>query len=145
MCKLNLIARDQPPATAGGSDIMPVRTPKDLAQLLKLGKIEPVYFLYGSEVYLRDQAIRLITDTALTGTLLPGITRDSLLKLAADLGYGVEERRVSVEEWRQGCADGSLSVRLDIGAVGARVVARGDRARKKHRGKDWRRAHHSVS
>jgi len=42
-------------------------------------------------------------------------------------------------------ADGSLSVCLNIGAVGARVVARGDRARKKHRGKDWRRAHHSVS
>ena len=49
---------------------MPVRTRKDLEQSLKQGQIEPVYFLYGSEVYLRDQAIRLITDTALTGTLL---------------------------------------------------------------------------
>jgi len=49
---------------------MPVRTRKDLEQALKQGQIEPVYFLYGSEVYLRDQAIRLLTDTALTGTLL---------------------------------------------------------------------------
>jgi len=59
---------------------------------------------------------RLVTP-ALTGTLLPGITRDSLLKLAADLGYGVEERRVSVEEWRRGCADGSLSEAFACGTA----------------------------
>ena len=59
---------------------------------------------------------RLVTP-ALTGTLLPGITRDSLLKLAADLGYGVEERRVSVAEWRQGCADGSLTEAFACGTA----------------------------
>lgn len=59
---------------------------------------------------------RLVTP-ALTGTLLPGITRDSLLKLAADLGYGVEERRVGVEEWRRGCADGSLSEAFACGTA----------------------------
>lgn len=59
---------------------------------------------------------RLVTP-ALTGTLLPGITRDSLLKLAADLGFGVEERRVSVAEWRQGCADGSLSEAFACGTA----------------------------
>ncbi|HYW70796.1 MAG TPA: DNA polymerase III subunit delta [Pyrinomonadaceae bacterium] len=46
------------------------RTRKELEQSLKQGQIEPVYFLYGSEVFLRDQAVRAITEAALTGTLL---------------------------------------------------------------------------
>jgi branched-chain amino acid aminotransferase len=59
---------------------------------------------------------RLVTP-ALTGTLLPGITRDSLLKLAGDLGYAVEERRVSVDEWRRGCADGTLTEAFACGTA----------------------------
>ena len=55
----------------------------------------------------------------MTGTLLPGITRDSLLLLASDLGYGVEERRVSVSEWRSGCADGSIT---EVFACGTAAV-----------------------
>ena len=49
---------------------MAARTRKDLEQSLKKGLVEPVYFLHGSEVYLRDQAVKAITDAALTGTLL---------------------------------------------------------------------------
>ena len=64
---------------------MPVRTRKDLYQALKQGQIEPVYFLYGSEVYLRDQAIRLITDTALTGTLLREFNDSSFNLLTNDV------------------------------------------------------------
>ncbi|MBL1065457.1 branched-chain amino acid aminotransferase [Streptomyces sp. 7-21] len=45
----------------------------------------------------------------LTGTLLPGITRDSLLTLAADLGYATEEVRLTTDDWRQGCEDGTIS------------------------------------
>ncbi|SFY40048.1 branched-chain amino acid aminotransferase [Streptomyces atratus] len=36
----------------------------------------------------------------LTGTLLPGVTRDSLLTLMAENGHAVREERVSVEQWR---------------------------------------------
>ena len=43
---------------------------KDLQQSLKKGQIEPVYFLYGEETYLRDGAERQIAEAALTGTLL---------------------------------------------------------------------------
>jgi branched-chain amino acid aminotransferase len=68
-------------------------------------------FVFGS-----GAQARLVTP-ALTGTLLPGITRSSLLTLAADLGYGVEERRVSVDEWRQGCADGALSEAFACGTA----------------------------
>jgi len=64
---------------------MPIRTRKDLEQALKQGQIEPVYFLYGSEVYLRDQAIRLITETALTGTLLREFNDSSFNLLTNDV------------------------------------------------------------
>jgi DNA polymerase III subunit delta len=49
---------------------MPVRTRKDLTQALKQGTIEPVYFLFGPEAYLRDQAVQAITGEALRDTLL---------------------------------------------------------------------------
>jgi branched-chain amino acid aminotransferase len=70
-------------------------------------------FVFGSG----DHA-RLVTP-ALTGTLLPGITRDSLLRLAADLGYGTEERRISVAEWRSGSADGTIT---EVFACGTAAV-----------------------
>ena len=38
----------------------------------------------------------------LTGTLLPGITRDSILAVAKDLGYEVDEVMLSVDAWRDG-------------------------------------------
>jgi branched-chain amino acid aminotransferase len=44
----------------------------------------------------------------LTGTILPGITRDSILKLAWRAGRRVEERAVSFEEWRTGAASGRI-------------------------------------
>jgi branched-chain amino acid aminotransferase len=56
---------------------------------------------------------------ALTGTLLPGVTRDSLLQLAAGLGLRVQEGRISVDEWRQGCADGSVT---EVFACGTAAV-----------------------
>src|SRR5438105_6859079 len=58
-----------------------------------------------------------LVTSPLTGTLLPGVTRDSLLKLAGDLGYGAEERRVSVGEWRDGCADGSIAEAFACGTA----------------------------
>jgi branched-chain amino acid aminotransferase len=44
----------------------------------------------------------------LTGTILEGVTRRSVLQLAAGLGYPVAERRVSIEEWREGAASGRI-------------------------------------
>jgi branched-chain amino acid aminotransferase len=60
-------------------------------------------FVYGS-----GPGARIVTP-ALTGTLLPGITRDALLQVAADLGYIAEEGKISVEEWRDGCASGAIT------------------------------------
>jgi branched-chain amino acid aminotransferase len=44
----------------------------------------------------------------LTGTILPGITRDSVLALAAREGRRVEERPVSFDDWRADAASGRL-------------------------------------
>ncbi|HET6479404.1 MAG TPA: branched-chain amino acid aminotransferase [Actinoplanes sp.] len=44
----------------------------------------------------------------LTGTILPGITRDSIIKLARRDGRRVEERPVSLDEWREGAAAGRI-------------------------------------
>ena len=55
----------------------------------------------------------------LTGTLLPGITRDSILSVAKDLGYKTEEGMISIEEWRDGVASGEIS---EIFACGTAAV-----------------------
>ncbi|WP_199485268.1 branched-chain amino acid aminotransferase [Actinomadura craniellae] len=62
-----------------------------------------LFFVHGS-----GAQARLMTP-ALTGTLLPGVTRDSLLKLAPDLGLPVEEGRISIDEWERACADGEIT------------------------------------
>jgi len=61
---------------------------------------------------------RLVTP-ALTGTLLPGVTRDSILTLARDMGLDPVEGRISTEDWEQGCADGTIS---EVFACGTAAV-----------------------
>lgn len=55
----------------------------------------------------------------LTGTILEGVTRDSILTLAREFGHPVTERQVSIEEWRQGMADGTIS---EVFACGTAAV-----------------------
>lgn len=44
----------------------------------------------------------------LTGTILPGITRESLLKLAREEGLTVREERYSLDQWRNDAQSGKL-------------------------------------
>jgi branched-chain amino acid aminotransferase len=44
----------------------------------------------------------------LSGTILPGITRDSVITLARDLGHEVTERPISVTEWREDAKSGRI-------------------------------------
>jgi branched-chain amino acid aminotransferase len=55
----------------------------------------------------------------LTGTLLPGITRDSLLRLAPELGVKAVEDKISIEQWRDQCASGELT---EVFACGTAAV-----------------------
>jgi branched-chain amino acid aminotransferase len=61
---------------------------------------------------------RLVTPP-LGGTILPGITRDSLITLARDAGLHVEERPYSIEMWRADAAAGRLR---EVFACGAAAV-----------------------
>jgi branched-chain amino acid aminotransferase len=72
-----------------------------------------LYFVYGS-----GDSARLMTP-ALTGSLLAGITRDSLLTVASDLGIRAEEGQISVDEWRDGCASGEIT---EVFACGTAAV-----------------------
>jgi branched-chain amino acid aminotransferase len=72
-----------------------------------------LFFVHGTGADAR------ITTPALTGTLLPGITRDSLLTLAPDLGIPAEERPMSVAQWRAGCESGEIS---EVFACGTAAV-----------------------
>ncbi|HSK25775.1 MAG TPA: branched-chain amino acid aminotransferase [Jiangellales bacterium] len=60
-----------------------------------------------------------IVTPELTGTILEGVTRDSILQLAGDLGYKVEERKIDVDEWRDGVRSGRIS---EVFACGTAAV-----------------------
>src|SRR5215472_1554864 len=72
-----------------------------------------LFFVYGS-----GQDARIMTP-ALTGTLLPGVTRDSLLTLGPDLGIQASEGRISIDEWQAGCASGEIT---EVFACGTAAV-----------------------
>ena len=63
--------------------------------------------LGGMNLYFVFEDGTLLTP-ALTGTILPGITRDSLLTLARDEGLTVREERYSIDQWREDAASGKL-------------------------------------
>ena len=60
-----------------------------------------------------------IVTPELTGTILEGVTRSSILELAEELGHPVEERRISIEEWREGVASGDIT---EVFACGTAAV-----------------------
>ena len=50
-----------------------------------------------------------IATPELSGSILEGVTRASVLDLAADLGHPVEERRISADEWKDGVRRGEIT------------------------------------
>ena len=61
---------------------------------------------------------RIVTPE-LSGSILEGITRDSILQIARDRGHAVEERKVSIDEWKQGVASGDIA---EVFACGTAAV-----------------------
>jgi branched-chain amino acid aminotransferase len=53
----------------------------------------------------------------LRGTILPGVTRDSVLQLANHWGLKVSERLISIEEVGEGCKSGSLKEMFATGTA----------------------------
>ncbi|GHG45727.1 putative branched-chain-amino-acid aminotransferase [Streptomyces capoamus] len=68
-----------------------------------------LYFVHGNKI---------VTPT-LTGSILEGVTRDSLLAVARDLGYESEEGRVSVDQWQRDSENGTLT---EVFACGTAAV-----------------------
>jgi branched-chain amino acid aminotransferase len=56
---------------------------------------------------------------ALTGTILEGITRSSILTLAEEQGLTVTERRVSITDWQDGASSGEIT---EVFACGTAAV-----------------------
>jgi branched-chain amino acid aminotransferase len=74
-----------------------------------------LFFVYAGD----DGGQPYITTPPLTGTLLPGITRDSLLRLAPELGIKTVEERISLDAWQAQCASGELT---EVFACGTAAV-----------------------
>jgi branched-chain amino acid aminotransferase len=72
-----------------------------------------LFFVFGSGADAR------VVTPELSGSLLPGVTRKSLLQLASDFGLPVEERRISTEEWEKSAASGELT---EVFACGTAAV-----------------------
>ncbi|HEY9438340.1 MAG TPA: branched-chain amino acid aminotransferase [Streptomyces sp.] len=87
-----------------------------------------LYFVYEQE----DGGKRIVTPS-LTGSLLAGVTRDSLLTVARDLGYGAEEGRVSIDQWRDDTEKGVLT---EVFACGTAAVIT-PVGTVKHAGGEW--------
>jgi branched-chain amino acid aminotransferase len=72
-----------------------------------------LYFVYGS-----GDSARIMTP-ALTGSLLPGITRESLITVASDLGIRVDQGEITVDQLRTGCENGEIT---EVFACGTAAV-----------------------
>ena len=70
-----------------------------------------IFFVY------QEKGETVLVTPELTGTLLPGITRLSLLQLAKDLGFKAEERRVTVDEWGAALKEGRMTEAFACGTA----------------------------
>jgi branched-chain amino acid aminotransferase len=57
--------------------------------------------------------------TPATGTILEGITRSAIIELAEKSGHQVEERKFSIDEWRDGVSSGEIT---EVFACGTAAV-----------------------
>ncbi len=100
-------------AKCGGNyaaSLLPTRIAKEhgCAQVLFTDSNTPdtIDELGGMNFFLVRDDGTLVTPR-LNGNILDGVTRRSLIQLAKDFGHAVEERDVTVSEWRDGVKDGT--------------------------------------
>jgi branched-chain amino acid aminotransferase len=72
-----------------------------------------IFFVY------EENGKPVVVTPVLTGTLLPGITRLSLLEVAKEIGYEVDERRVSIDDWEVDLREGRMT---EVFACGTAAV-----------------------
>ena len=106
----SLVAQKQ--AAAEGCDQVVWIDAKERKWIEEMGGMN-LYFVKG-----KGKDAKVVTPK-LTGTLLAGITRDSILSVASDLGYQTEEVMISMDDWRDGVKSGEIS---EIFACGTAAV-----------------------
>lgn len=100
-------------ARANGCDQIVWLDAVDREHIEEMGGMN-LFFVYGNSDDASD--ITLVTPS-LSGSLLPGITRDSLLQVAQDLGMKIEERRITWQEWRDDVAAGKMTETFACGTA----------------------------
>ena len=78
------------------------------SQVLWLDGVERKYIEEVGAMNIFFKIAGKVVTPALSGSILPGITRDSTIQLCKDWGYEVEERKISAEELLQAQKDGTL-------------------------------------
>jgi branched-chain amino acid aminotransferase len=73
--------------------------------------------LGGMNMYFVYADGHIVTPEA--GTILEGITRSAIIDLAGKAGHQVEERKFSIDEWREGVASGEIT---EVFACGTAAV-----------------------
>ena len=90
---------------------------KGYSQVLWLDGVEQRYVEEVGSMNMMFVIDGKIVTPMLNGSILPGITRDSVLKLARQLGYETEERRVSIDEVMDGLRSGRVSEAFGTGTA----------------------------
>ncbi len=67
--------------------------------------------------FVQDDGTIITPETS--GTILAGITRSSIIELCGKLGHSVQERPVTIDEWREGVASGRIT---EVFACGTAAV-----------------------
>jgi branched-chain amino acid aminotransferase len=89
-------------------------------QVVFLDAVERTWIeeLGGMNLYFVHDDGTIVTPE-LSGTILEGITRSSIIELCRQQGWKVEERKVSLDEWREGVSSGSIT---EVFACGTAAV-----------------------
>ena len=88
-------------AKTGGNDA-------GYSQVLWLDGVERKYIEEVGAMNIFFKIAGKIVTPSLNGSILPGITRNSVLQLCRDWGYEVEERKISADELLEAQANGTL-------------------------------------
>ena len=78
------------------------------SQVLWLDGVERKYIEEVGAMNIFFKIAGKVVTPSLNGSILPGITRDSVLQLCREWGYEVEERRISAEELLEAQKNGTL-------------------------------------
>jgi branched-chain amino acid aminotransferase len=109
-------------AKAGGNyggAIYPAKLAQDKGyhQLIWTDGIEHKYIEESGTMNVMFVINNKLVTPALSDSILAGITRDSVLKLAKHLGIETEERKISVQELREGLENGTVTEAFGAGTA----------------------------